>query len=294
MDFLSISDTRLKDWLNAGHDVNRRDACGMTLLHLAVHIGDSRAVGQILAAGGDVSRTDLTGETVLSRATRLGKHAVMKQLLEAGADPNVTAMGSSPPLLSAARRGDEAGVEILLAGEADPNFCRRGNESPLHGAADAASSPILSTLIEAGADVSIADRFDQTALHVATARSEDGAAVRLLLEAGADPNARDIDGNTPLMLSKLSLETMRLLLGAGTDVSCATFSDGKTALHQASRLPPALAAEGVALLLAAGADPEAEDVEGNKPLYYFRRDELPEATAALQAAMDSGLPEPSA
>ena len=57
------------------------------------------------------------------------------------------------------------------------------------------------------------------------------AALRLLVSAGADVNAANVDGDIPLMFCATG-ETMRTLLELGADPSIAA-NDGYTALHSA-------------------------------------------------------------
>ena len=87
---------------------------------------------------------------------------------------------------------------------------------------------------------------------------------RELLRAGADPDARDDDGRTPLFSAVLggSVGLVGLLLEAGADVN-AHDHRGFTALHFAAeeQLP-----EMIRLLLAKGANPNARDEDGVTPL----------------------------
>ena len=76
------------------------------------------------------------------------------------------------------------------------------------------------------------DRMDWTPLHYAALYGSTEA-TRILLEAGADPNARTLAQATPLMFAAYSLEKSRLLVEKGADVN-AKAKDGTTPLYVAA------------------------------------------------------------
>lgn len=109
-------------------------------------------------------------------------------------------------------------------------------------------------------------RFDQAASRALSEAAFvcDLIKARELLQAGADPNARDEDERTPLFSAVLggSVGLVGLLLESGADVD-ARDGRGFTALHFAAeeQLP-----EMTRLLLAKGANPNARDADGVTPL----------------------------
>jgi len=104
--------------------------------------------------------------------------------------------------------------------------------------------------------------------------------VDLLIAAGADVNGRGSDrGVTPPLLSAATLrrpDLVKQLLNAGADVERA-LPYGWTALHFAAGCGDS---ETVAMLLAAGANPDAVNDEGDTPLAVALANGLPCAAAA--------------
>jgi ankyrin repeat protein len=80
--------------------------------------------------------------------------------------------------------------------------------------------------------VQVRDRLEWTPLHYAALYGSTEA-VRILLEAGGDPNARTLAQATPLMFAAYSPEKTRLLVEKGADVN-AKAKDGTTALYVAA------------------------------------------------------------
>jgi ankyrin repeat protein len=102
---------------------------------------------------------------------------------------------------------------------------------------------------------------------VTAIRNADAQAVRRLLDKGADVNARDAQGNTPLILASFyaSPECVALLIDKGADVNAANKA-GATALIRA-----ATSYEKTRLLVAAGANVRVRTALGNTPLILAAR-----------------------
>jgi ankyrin repeat protein len=97
----------------------------------------------------------------------------------------------------------------------------------------------IERLVAAGADPNAVDENGETPLHFACDRGQ-LEAVRALLLAGADPNAREEQGQTPLMYAVVcecdaTADIADLLIRAGADVE-AKDNDGVSPLEQCSEV----------------------------------------------------------
>lgn len=115
-------------------------------------------------------------------------------------------------------------VELLLALGADPNVKDGGEHTPLYSVANECSidgaDAVARVLVRAGAAVDAQDGAIQcTALHMA-ARRGNVAVAAVLLDLGADIDANDRRGDTPLRraVNCNQVGVARLLLDKGADV----------------------------------------------------------------------------
>ncbi|MGB3768636.1 MAG: ankyrin repeat domain-containing protein, partial [Phormidesmis sp.] len=114
---------------------------------------------------------------------------------------------------------------------------------------------VAAQLIQAGADLTIQNR-EGAVIH-ASGLSAD--VLQLLLDAGADVNARNQVGQTALHKQRFNFEMTGLLLAAGADVSIQD-NQGRTPLFDVND-------KVAAQLIAAGADVNIQDSLGRTPLH---------------------------
>jgi ankyrin repeat protein len=121
--------------------------------------------------------------------------------------------------------------------------------------------------------------WGDTALHLAV-RSGESNMVTLLLEAGADVNAKGDSGVTALHLAAFNgnMQIAEALLKAGSEVNAVGFRHNDTPLHVAALHGHANV---VKLLLAYGADANAENMLHKTPLQLAQENQQTNVIAVL-------------
>ncbi|CAG1964672.1 unnamed protein product [Fusarium graminearum] len=158
-------------------------------------------------------------------------------------------------LHDAARRGRVNDVKMLLDQGVSPAAFYDG-KSPLHTSAMHGNAESTRLLLEKGADIEAKDKTGWTALLIAATFSNHET-LKLLLEKGADIEAKDKYGWTALLIAARfsKHETLKLLLEKGADIE-AKDKYGGTALILAAEFS---SHETLELLLEKGANIEAKD-----------------------------------
>ena len=150
---------------------------------------------------------------------------------------------------------------------------------------------VVRALLDAGADVNGTDRDGETALMKAVEYRSDIRVVQALLDAGANPNVRNRYGSTPLREASgyaRNLPVVQVLLAAGAQVDARNGNDGCTALARAAQRHND--ASMVQTLLDTGADVNARCKDGSTPLMQAAIFSGPETVAILlEAGADKNL-----
>lgn len=180
----------VKALLSEGVDVNERARPGFTALMLAADEGHVEIVKLLIKAHADVNAEIVTlhiGEfTTLNYGISSGNLEVVNALIEAGAELNPKHfMGLSPFCLALQFSKDITFIKALLAKGADVNLRGGNGVTPIMVAASASPPEVVQLLIEAGADVNAkTDEGEITALSAAVEAGRDDI-VQLLKRAGA-------------------------------------------------------------------------------------------------------------
>lgn len=160
-------------------------------LQTAASEGHYAIVKELLGRGANVNAFTTSERfpegTALQAATEAGWKDIVSLLLEHGADPNLGGGPDAPPILAAAVYGNSEILDLLVDKKANVNVHGGEDKStPLINAVEQIfGTKSLDKLLDAGADINATNRDGETALIVA-AREGDRSAVRLLLKRGAD------------------------------------------------------------------------------------------------------------
>ena len=208
-----------------GADVNAEIEPSHTVLRCAITSGNPEIVECLVSHGADVNRAFSRNETPLMEAARLEQVEIARLLINRGANMLACARNGSDALTEAVRNGHEEIIHLLASRGAELNRLDDDSMTPLMWAARAGRADAVKALIEDGADVHTANEDGFTALFMGSeGTNKEGhdyaGVVRLLLAAGADPNARAATGITPLRHATKygALETMKALVAAGAEV----------------------------------------------------------------------------
>lgn len=189
-------------------------------------------VRSLMEEGIDTNVTNGDGFTFLHMACHLGHIEIAKLLIQKGADVNKAASNGFTPLYIACRYRQIKLAKFLIEKGAHVNIYVGSDFefTPLHWVSD---PNLLKMLIEKGADINARSIEDITPLHWACEENHREIA-KLLIENKADVNIADFYGFTPLHVACESghFRIARLLIENGANINVCN-SDGFTSLHMA-------------------------------------------------------------
>ncbi|CAH0549306.1 unnamed protein product [Brassicogethes aeneus] len=255
--------------INKGADVNLRGSkSNATALHVAAATGNVEIAKVLLSKDADIDAQDINGYSPLIYAVRKNHTETAKFLINKGADVNLRgSKDNATALHDAAATGNVEIANVLVSNGADINAQDINGYSPLMCAVSNNHTETAESLINQGADVKLCCSKDKRmALHVAAATGNVKIA-KVLLSNGADINAQDINGYSPLMFAviKNHTETAEFLINQGADVNLRGSKDNRTALQAAAATGNVEIAN---VLVSNGADINAQDIKGKSPLMF--------------------------
>jgi ankyrin repeat protein len=258
-------------------DPNGKDRWGRTPLLTAAQWGDLALVAELVRRGGviDQQRRYLTPLTLAARRKAADIVAFLMK------------RGASVSIVTAIYLGDRKRCAQELKRQPELARLRDDEGTPLlHHAVEALRPQLAKLVLGHGGSVFDVDANGETGLHriADMRRAPQGPAAKiagLLLDHGADPNARNWDHVTPLhqAVRARNIAVTKLLLAHDADPNARDKGRGSTPLRRAVSASGASGTSGsgaqmwllTQMLLEHGADPNARDKRG-VPVYASARD----------------------
>lgn len=261
----------------AGANVNAANTLGVT--PLLVGATDPAKAKILVSAGANVNAASGTGRTPLLVAAAVnGNSATVKMLVARGAEIGKLDKMGMNAVMSAANAGDFESVRFLISKGANATMQPPMLGTALHYAVSNRNTAMVRLLLKQGAQVNAPANFSNPVKHGMVALDKITPlmlavtfgpleVVQALIDAGADVNARDLRGMTPLIYS-VSSETqdaaiVKLLLAKGADPDVKS-NAGETALDWARKFNSAPVMARLGGAAAAAAEPplgEASDTQ---------------------------------
>ncbi|XP_058809038.1 putative ankyrin repeat protein RF_0381 [Phymastichus coffea] len=226
----------------------------------------------------DIHIKDREGNSALHFAATNSDTHLLQMLLNAGTAVNDRRIDGCTPLYTAIESGQEENIKVLLNHGARIDLKNLFSKTPLHLIAcldyqDADKTVRLAKLIlNRGVNIKIllneCTDSGETVLHHAVL-SNNVKLIKLLLEYGANINAKNRDGKSPLYFAVECSNTkiLNFLLENGARVND-KMNHGFTALHEAIIQR---SEDNIELLLSHGAEVNSKDIYGKTPLHLAAR-----------------------
>ena len=218
----------VRELLSMGADLHvRLPSDNGQVIHYASAQGQLDVVKLLIEEGADVTSLTSAGCTPLHYAAAAAvahpkqQAAVARTLIAEGVDIDARTEDGLTALYTAATILAADVIQVLLEAGADTSLSATNADGggPIHLVVDEKDASLTKLLLDAGADPNAVDDFGTVPLHIAVWKGWAGG-VRILAEAGGDVNARSDANDTPLHVAAFrgSTNTVRQLLRSGADV----------------------------------------------------------------------------
>jgi len=239
--------------------LNCRNRSGQTPVDLAMNEGRKRIVELLVGQGADVT---------IHMAAYAGQFEKIKKFIKSGFDVNSRDEKGRTSLILACHNDNRDIVNLLITNGAEVNASDNIGLTPLHEAARNGYKNIVEQLIERGANVNAKTLDDpgpydwfyehwqacSTPLHLAVSYID---VTKVLVSNGADINAKDEGGHTPLQNAVFhgDKNVVEFLIAKGAEIS----------IHLAAYIGNC---EKVKSLIKSGADPNSSNNDDDSILHH--------------------------
>ncbi|MDA3957517.1 ankyrin repeat domain-containing protein [Oceanispirochaeta sp.] len=203
--------------LRAGADVNSTDFQGNTPLHEIVYWNSLNLAELLISSGADINRKNLEGRSPFYEAVVNGDFEMCSFLIKKGADKDSRDNSGKTPLFETIIGKNRALMELLVSqGSSIQKRDNQGN-TPLHAAVIVDNKVAIEYLFNLNADIFATNKQNASPLTLVLRKGSDTVKTFMTLEK---INTMDNNGNTPLHIAaamKVSVSTLQVLLDMGAD-----------------------------------------------------------------------------
>lgn len=271
--------------LDDGISTEARTMEDRTALHIAAAEGQLGVVKLLLQRNANPSASDKQSLTPVALATDKNHFDVALAFFDSTRDKSLFAAEKSQLLTSAIWTGDKQKLRRLLQSNCDPNTTA-GGPRPLRVAIEKADVEIVHILLQNGADPALRSVDGSLPLAAAVIRRA-AEVVRLLVKHGADPHSISALGKSPFQIAmeRDDKAILRILMGLDSGHVRAPSSEAYKKLSMLAVAIDSNNVDAVRMLLTGGADHSAIEVDGSTPLI---RAAFPEKAAVMDLLLMHG------
>ncbi|EAY03876.1 ankyrin repeat protein, putative [Trichomonas vaginalis G3] len=176
-------------FLSLGANINGKNECGQTALHIAAMYNRKEAAEFLISHGANINGKNECGQTALHIAAMYNRKEAAEFLISHGANINEKNEYGETALYTAAWNNSKEIAELLISHGADINEKNICGLTTLHIAAKNNSKETAELLISYGANINEKDICGLTALHIA-AKNNSKETAELLISYGANINEK--------------------------------------------------------------------------------------------------------
>jgi len=204
--------------VSAGSPVNNQNYSGETAMHQASQKNNASIIRLLVANGAKTEMQDNRGFTPLSTAAANGAYDAANELLKSNALVDTRDNSGSTPLYQAVSGEHVSVMRLLLANAADMHALNARSLSPFK--LSLLKNQQITAEFYMASLINKPDSNGDCVLHILVSSSAGPDALALAIKSGANPNARNAKGDTPLMIAlrNSDLNTAVILLNAGSSL----------------------------------------------------------------------------
>ena len=246
--------------IDSGSNPEVRDFEDWTPLHWTTAEDQSGTAEMLLERGEvDPNPQNIDAQTPLHEAANWDSPEVATVLIHNGADVSLEDDNGMNPLHSAAFHGhSDVAFVILLEGEPDLDATDNNGDTVTNGSAQNGDSKLTQAFVEAGANINTTNNDGWTALHDAAREREMRRIIRQVSpEIASNPILAMVNNNMKSIYNYMPSILTSLI----------NYPNSKETFIQIAASPRESRVDVAKVLIAAGSDPNATDLEGWTPLH---------------------------